>query len=488
MKKLNFIFFLVCNIAFSQHILTEKQIDSIQKTIYTTTPENADIIETTCTELYYKSKDIGYRKGQMEALLRLSAFRINSKKNLEKASEDLSEVSKLAMEEDNYYYYCKAKGTQAAIFNSLNLYDKAKNILDENFRLIPKIKENNKRTLTEAFYYGRYINLYGYQNMQDSVQHYADKRLQAALRLPDNEPEKPLLITSTARLLCTLYADKKDFGKMEYYLKMQEKYIKNIDNLFDLAFYHKTKGEFIFNTKHRDKLKDRHYLDSVLYHFKRAEKYAVQAKNPTVAQTLYEEIANVYKLKDSIEKQAKYLNDFTVLKDSVRKIEDRYINNTLKLAPKEQKPKKEVYSARSGNNMIYYSLAILLILFLCYYLLKYKIFSRRIKKEISVLTESRGQNVSFGELMEMALHNCNSFYINFQRMYPGFGTSLLAIDPSLKPSDIEFCALLKLNLDTRQIAESKKITVRAVEAKKYRIRKRLEIPSEQNINVWISRL
>lgn len=489
MKKLNFLFLFFCGIVYSQYVSTTKQIDSIQKTIYTTTPENVGAIESTCIELYYKSKDIGYSKGQMESLLRLSAFRVNSKKDLEKASDDLSKVEKLSLAENNYYYYCKAKGFQSAIFNSMDLYDKAKNILDKNFKLISKIQERDKRKLMEAFYYGRYINLYGYQNMKDSVQHYGNKRLQVALQLPENEPEKPLLITSTARLLTTLYGDKKEYGKMEYYLKVQEKYIKNINNLFDLAFYHKTKAEYIFSVKHKDKIRDKKYLDSALYHFKLAEKYAVQDKNPTAAQAIYQEIANVYKLKDSIEKQAKYLNSYTLVKDTVKKTEDKFINAVkLETSSQEYKEVKDklLPVVKNNSDKIYVWIIIILLALVGIVLfIKNKRVSANQKETIMEIQDSR-KEISIGELTEMALHNSSSFYINFLRIFPDLGSKLLKIDPTLKPSDIEFCAFLKLNLDTKQIAHSKKMTIRAVEAKKYRIRKRLGVPSRENLYTWIS--
>lgn len=58
----------------------------------------------------------------------------------------------------------------------------------------------------------------------------------------------------------------------------------------------------------------------------------------------------------------------------------------------------------------------------------------------------------------------------------------------MKVSDIEICAFIKLNIDTKQIATIKKMTVGAVEAKKYRIRRKLNISSDENMYIWISRI
>ena len=53
---------------------------------------------------------------------------------------------------------------------------------------------------------------------------------------------------------------------------------------------------------------------------------------------------------------------------------------------------------------------------------------------------------------------------------------------------MEFCTLIKLNLETKEISVLKKMTVGAVEAKKYRIRQKLNISREQNMYIFISNI
>lgn len=82
----------------------------------------------------------------------------------------------------------------------------------------------------------------------------------------------------------------------------------------------------------------------------------------------------------------------------------------------------------------------------------------------------------------------DSFYLQFLENHPYFREKLLKINPTLKSSDIEFCAYIKLNLETKQIAQLKKISVRAVEGKKYRIRKKLNISAEENMYIWMLKI
>ncbi|MFC3157400.1 helix-turn-helix transcriptional regulator [Chryseobacterium arachidis] len=50
---------------------------------------------------------------------------------------------------------------------------------------------------------------------------------------------------------------------------------------------------------------------------------------------------------------------------------------------------------------------------------------------------------------------------------------------------MEFCALLKLKLTTKEIAKYTFIETRTVQNKKYRLRKKLEIPQSVDIYNWI---
>jgi DNA-binding NarL/FixJ family response regulator len=45
--------------------------------------------------------------------------------------------------------------------------------------------------------------------------------------------------------------------------------------------------------------------------------------------------------------------------------------------------------------------------------------------------------------------------------------------------------MMRLNLDTKQIATYTNTTVKSVEGKKYRLRKKLNIPSDIEITQWI---
>lgn len=53
--------------------------------------------------------------------------------------------------------------------------------------------------------------------------------------------------------------------------------------------------------------------------------------------------------------------------------------------------------------------------------------------------------------------------------------------PSLTPKDLKLCAYLKMNLSTKEIATLLNVSVRGVEASRYRLRKKMDLSSDKNI-------
>lgn len=92
------------------------------------------------------------------------------------------------------------------------------------------------------------------------------------------------------------------------------------------------------------------------------------------------------------------------------------------------------------------------------------------------------------DVLELAETNSPLFLEKFQSCFPDFTPSVLHINPKLIYSEIHLCALMRLNFDTKKIALITKSSVRAIESKKYRIRKKLHISPEININNFILKI
>lgn len=74
-----------------------------------------------------------------------------------------------------------------------------------------------------------------------------------------------------------------------------------------------------------------------------------------------------------------------------------------------------------------------------------------------------------------------SFEYHFTRVHQSFFTDLKKTFPSLTSGDLRLAAYLRMNLSSKEIAPLLHISVRSLENKRYRLRKKLELTPEQQI-------
>ena len=82
----------------------------------------------------------------------------------------------------------------------------------------------------------------------------------------------------------------------------------------------------------------------------------------------------------------------------------------------------------------------------------------------------------------------DQFASHFDELNDGFFSRLKQIHPDLSRNDLKVCAYLRLNFTTKQIAQLQSISVRGVEIHRYRLRKKLNIPTKLNLSEYLSSL
>jgi ligand-binding sensor domain-containing protein/DNA-binding CsgD family transcriptional regulator len=73
------------------------------------------------------------------------------------------------------------------------------------------------------------------------------------------------------------------------------------------------------------------------------------------------------------------------------------------------------------------------------------------------------------------------FAIHFDKVHSDFLQILKGAYPSLSSHELKLCAYLRMNLSSKEIAQLENISVRGVEISRYRLRKKLKIPTEINL-------
>ncbi|WP_419868378.1 helix-turn-helix transcriptional regulator [Chryseobacterium sp. CT-SW4] len=117
---------------------------------------------------------------------------------------------------------------------------------------------------------------------------------------------------------------------------------------------------------------------------------------------------------------------------------------------------------------------------------------QNLSNELSSLKELLSSQKQFTEetlddLLNSLQLSDTIFLEKFDKHFPNFFQKLKEDTPSeLTPSDLKFCALLKLGFSTKEISVYTDTSLKSVEGKKYRLRKKLRIPAHVNSQLWFT--
>ena len=73
------------------------------------------------------------------------------------------------------------------------------------------------------------------------------------------------------------------------------------------------------------------------------------------------------------------------------------------------------------------------------------------------------------------------FAMHFDKVHSDFLIAMKEHYPALTANELKLCAYLRMNLSSKEIAQLMNISVRGVEISRYRLRKKLGIPTETNL-------
>lgn len=175
-------------------------------------------------------------------------------------------------------------------------------------------------------------------------------------------------------------------------------------------------------------------------------------------------------------------------KDSADFYENKIKQNDLKMLQSKYNSLQEVMNKdeeeqnkKLTRNFFIWAVSILMVLAVSTF------FYLKLKKK-KVVENNQNLHDLYHHLITLLQNNDPGFMFAFENAFPEFSDKLLKINPELQQSEIEFCALLKLKLSTKEIAKYTFIETRTVQNKKYRIRKKLEIPQPVDIYNWIDNI
>jgi ligand-binding sensor domain-containing protein/DNA-binding CsgD family transcriptional regulator len=104
--------------------------------------------------------------------------------------------------------------------------------------------------------------------------------------------------------------------------------------------------------------------------------------------------------------------------------------------------------------------------------------NEEVRKELHQITKDIENNIS-------ADSDWEQFQFHFDRVHGDFSNRFKAAFPALSPQDIKLSAYLRMNLSTKEIAQLLNISVRGVEISRYRLRKKLSLDRNRNLQDFI---
>ena len=446
------------------------------------------------------------------------------KSDMEKGFQELLTLEKKAKQSKNYNAELEVLNNKAFYYFTKADYNKAYQIAQR----LEKEAVSSKNKRLEAIAMNRLGITLNFLEMYED----AEKKLLSAQNfiLSNDFHDKNLILANNYQFLSDLYTHTEKFDKAINYIK---KTIPEYDKIKNPIEKKNQKSKGFSNIGLQYLSID---LDSAAFYFQKSlnlqEK--IQVKNYNVGN--YVGLGEVYNRKGqynkSIEflKKAEELNNqvqdsyymtsiYDLLQDSYKKIGNEKEHNKYKLLflenlqeenieklngvniiAKEAKKVSEIAENENKSKtkvaVFSFLIALLSVGFLFYFIRNFKrkklekeeIQRTLVQKEKELVNLEGKVSDLLDEVISLAKSNNANFYSRFLDLYPDFEKKLLEINPKMTNSELQFCALLKLNFSSKEIANYTFISVRTAQNKKYRVRSKLNIPNELDTYVFFNNL
>ena len=122
---------------------------------------------------------------------------------------------------------------------------------------------------------------------------------------------------------------------------------------------------------------------------------------------------------------------------------------------------------------------------------------KKISDEITQLKDSSGKKLSDEQLRKIQKvindgmsdeRDWNLFESSFNEAHESFFKKLKAQHPDLVPNDLKLCAYLRMNMNSKEMASLLNISLRGVEIRRYRLRKKLNLEHDKNLVEFLMEL
>lgn len=385
-----------------------------------------------------------------------------SLKYLENAEDELKPTKNITLRAKMY-------GEYARNYASLGLLDQSNNSLNTSIYFAKQIPDKKKREKFLYFFYTWKLTNFEELGEKDSIKYVLKKRMELATQ--------PL----TYIYIAENFIKNKKTDSAEYYLN------KASQLSGDFSHYQKSMTLLTFGKLYTEKKNP----EKALEYYLQSLAILQQISRKNEIKNVYKLISDTYGTLNNTEKKNEYLEKYSAITDTINKAERLALRIPVdKIIHHENEREKNEKTKYLIFIVILIVASIIIVLLLTRkYIKKQKQAEEIIIETLHETDELKSKlNEAFEELSKLAMTNDPFFLTRFKEVYPDFYETLTTKYPILSANDIRFSAFLRLNLSTKTIAQYKNISIRTIESRKYRLRKKLDLPSDVDLNKWMMEL
>lgn len=479
-----FIFFIILFFAYNSGFTQNSnvKIDSITRLInesYSKGNIDPKISLKNITDLYYLSQEADFIPGKLRSIVEQASIYYrngNSDACLEKINEGID----LAKSRNDYNTLCSLLLIYQKLLYRLNYLKESKQALAkcEGYNKLVK-NENEKKLNTIYILLAKaevLVNNEGLRKDMAPVLSYKKQAYSEALTLSDSDKYKKFTVIYALESLAWSTT-------LAYECKKARSYTYEIDRL--LATY-PNEDLLLENLiiKGATENLEKNYKPAISY-LSEAILKAKQGNNLYKVYEVYPMISASFGQLEDYKQATIYSYKFKHMSDSINLVAKRSNSSDL-----ISKINLKIAEENNFTPVIITAIVIIL-LAIGGYLLYKKNRSQSAKQKqptenlIKITADKQLENSK--KLVSLAKADINVFYIEFQKMYPAFYQTLKD-KYDLNISDLNFCALIKMNFEIKQIAVFTNSTLRSVESRRYRIIKKMDLKSQNDLYIILSKL
>jgi|GEM_PF-973089 len=451
---------------------SERQIDQMIEKINKMANSEPDRVLPASFDCYNFSKDIDYKEGMANCLL-LTGKGLLSLGQYDAALEYAAKIEAIAGEQQYNEIMCKACRLEAECYRLLGVEYKVYKMLQKAMAFTMDIQDRNKQYHERGSVFCDIAHYYERMEKQDSALVYYENsdnvfRMMKTGYIKNRERS---LVASGMAMVCM---ENEQYDLAEMYLKRAE----------DLAGFINGTEVQLKICRNKGKLEDvKGNNEKAIVHYSEALALAEQLKKKEVQAIIYHKLSLLYEKIGKEEKAVHCFLESHKINDDLEKNKESVRELPVKLVVKNT---EQQFNKSRTEIVVALSLGMLLILFLAarmiwYYkkmkegLLAMEHTENQLKRKKAFLEKAKNiDDVTIEKVVQLGLKNDPQFLIQFAIIHLPFYERLLEIKPPLKEEELKICAMRKLGFSTKEIAIVTDVSVRSVEARIYRIRKKMK--------------